>query len=339
MSTAITPSYITDFQTELRFVVTNAWKRTIANLWYPRLMNVTAVGGAKQYIEWMLESARIQPTGPRGASMTYDPLVAISQQLRHDHFGNGLELYRSEIEDDQIARAPKWADDTGSAQAYWPQRGLVQMMQAGTSATLNGRSNLAYDGKTFFATDHPMNPFDDSQAEYSNSHIGTSFTAENLARVVAYMRTIRHSGDAPMGPQPILTVFPPNFQFRVGQILDAASFTDVLNGSVAAASNTFKTSYQFEPPIIADELANEPTVWYCGIPAMADAFDSPFVYVEREPFSINTYAPIDQAALSRIQVFRWENRGRNGFAYGHPYRFHRCIAAGSQPAYLSGLVL
>ena len=338
MSTAITPTYIQNFETQIRSTTANAWARTIKNLWYPRLMNVTTTGGAREYIEWMLESARIHPTGPRGASMTYDPLVAISQTLRSDHFGNGLELFRSDIEDDQIARAPKWAADTGSAQAYWPQRGLVQMMQAGTSSTLNGRPNFAYDGKTFFATDHPMNPYDDSQSLYSNSPAGTGFTAENLARVVAYMRIIRHSGDAPLGPQPILTVFPPNFQLRAGQILNAESFTDIFTGA-AAASNTFKTSYQFEPPIIADELSNEPTVWYAGVPAMEDAFDSPFVYVEREPFHINTYSPIDQAALSRMQTFRWENRGRNGFQYGHPYRFHRCTSSGSQPTYLSDLVL
>lgn len=339
MSTMITPTYLQNFETELRFVMTNAWTRTLANLWFPRLMNTTTVGGARQYIEWMLESARIQPTGPKGASMSYDPLIAISHTLRHDHFGNGLELFRSDIEDDNIARAPKWADDTGGAQAYWPQRGLVQAMQNGKLTQLNGRNNTAYDGKAFFAVDHPINPYDDSQDDYSNLHIGTPFTAENLARVVAYMRKIRHAGAAPMGPAPILPVFPANFQYRAGQIFDAEVFTDVLSSSVATASNTFKTSYQFQPAIIADELSNEPTVWYLGVPANQDAFDTPFIYVEREPYSVNTYSPIDQAALSRMQVFRWENRGRNGFAYGHPYMFHRIEAGGSQPSYLSDLDL
>lgn len=337
MGTIITPTYLQDFETELRFVMTNGWTSTLATLWWPLLMNVDTAGGAKKYIEWMLESARIQPTGPRGASMNYDPLVAISAQMRHEHFGNGLELFRSEIEDDSVARAAKWAQDTGGAQAYWPQRGLVQMMQAGKFTTLNGRRNVAYDEKAFFAPDHVINPHDGSLGEYSNLHIGTPFNAENLARVVAYIRSIRHSGDAPRGPKPILPVFPSNYQYRAGQIFDAAVFTDVLNGSGATASNTFKTSYQFEPAILADELANEPTVWYLGIPATDDAFATPFLYVEREPFSINTYSPIDQATLSRMQVFHWENRGRNGFAYGHPYMFHRMEKDGSQPSYLSDL--
>lgn len=339
MSTLITPSYLSDFETELRFVMTDAWKRTLDNLWYPRLMGVTTVGGARQYIEWMLESARIQPTGPKGASMNYDPMIAISQQLRHDHFGNGLELYASDIRDDKIDRAAKWANDTGGAQAYWPQRGLVQIMQAGKSTTLNGRSNLAYDGKAFFATDHPVNPHDDGQGIFSNLHIGCEFKAENLARVVAYMRSVQHGGGAPMGPQPILPVFPSNYQYRSGQIFDAAMFTDVLNGSLATASNTFKTSYQFQPAILSDELISEPEVWYLGIPAREDAFDTAFLYVEREAFSVNTYSPIDQAALSRIQVFRWENRGRNGFQYGHPYMFHRMEKDGTQETLLSDLVI
>lgn len=343
MGTALTPTYLQNFETNLRFVMTNAWRRTLANLWWPRIMNVTSVANAVEYVEWMLETARIQPLGPKGSGMTYDPLCAISQTLRHDHFGNGLELFRSDIEDDMIARAPKWADDTGSAQAYWPQRGLVQIIQNGISTTFSDitgvtRPNTAYDGKAFFAVDHPINPYDVGQGIYSNRHAGTPFTAENLARVVAYTEGIQHPGAAPMGPGSILTMFPSNYRYRASQALTAEWFSDVLNAN-AAAMNVFKTAYQFEPPIIAPELNNEPTVWYLGIPANADAFDSPFIYVEREAFSVNMYSPIDQAALSRMNVFRWENRGRNGFAYGHPYRWHRMEKDGVQETLLSDLEL
>lgn len=339
----ITQTYMGNFETNLRFVMTNAWRRTLANLWFPRLMNVTSVSSAVEYVEWMLETARIHPTGPKGAQMVYDPLAAVSQTLRHDHFGNGLELFRADIEDDKIARAPKWANDTGSAQAYWPQRGLVQIIQNGKETTFSDltgvtRSNLAYDGKAFFAEDHPINPYDLSQGTYANLHVGTAFTAENLARVVAYVESIPHAGAAPMGAGSLMTMFPTNYRYRASQAMTAEWFTDVLN-SAAASMNVFKSSYQFEPPIFAPELNNEPTVWYLGVPADADAFDSPFIYVEREPFTVNMFSPLDQAALANMQVFKWQNRGRNGFAYGHPYRFHRMESAGSQNARLSGLTL
>jgi len=340
MATYITPTYIQNFETNLTFRMSDAWKRTLRKLWWPRLMLLQSTGSAQEYIEWMLETARIQRTGPKGASMNYDPLVAISHTLMHDHFGNGLQLFRSDIEDDKVARAPKWATDTGSAQAYWPQRLLVSMMQNGKLTTLDGKVNTAYDGKAFFATDHPINPYDESQQPYSNLHVGTPFTAENLARVVAYIETIRHPGDAPMGALPTITVFPSSFRYKATQVLNADMYTDILNTlQGAAASNTFKQSYEFEPPVIAPELSNEPTVWYVGVPADDDAFDAPFGYLEREPFSVNTFSPLDQAALADVQIFHWHNRGRNGGFYGHPYRFHRCEAAGSQPAYLSGLTI
>lgn len=341
MATYITPTYIMNFETDMRFVITNAWSRTLKKLWWPRLMLLETTGSAKQYIEWMLETARIGPLGPKGASMPFDPLVAVSQDLVHDHFGNGLELFRSDIEDDKVARAPKWANDTGSAQAYWPQRLLVKMMQEGKLAT-----SLAFDGRPFFSVDHPVKPHDTAGATiangglYSNLHIGTPFTAENLARVTAYIETIRHPGDAPMGALPTITVFPSNFRLRANQTLNAEWYTDVFNSvEGAAATNTIKTAYEFEPPIIAAELSNEPEVWYVGIPADQDAFDGPFGYLEREAFSINTFSPLDQAALAAKNVFQWHNRGRNGSFYGLPYRFHRCEAAGVQPAYLADLTL
>jgi hypothetical protein len=329
MSTAITPTYIQNFETNLTYRMANAWARTLKRLWWMRLMNTQTTGGILEYIEWMLESARIMPAGPQGASVTYDPLVAISQTLEHDHFGNGLKLFRPDT-------------DTGGAQAYWPQRLLVNMIQNGKSATLLGKDNRAYDGKVFFATDHPINPYDASQSTYSNLHVGTTFTAQNLARVVAYIESIKHAGDAPNGAPPTIVVVPTNWRFRAQQALNAESYTDVItvtSTAAAAASNTFKAAYEFEPPIIAPELNSEPDVWYVGVPADEDAFDSSFIYVERQPFEVNSYSPMSQVELARINTFEWINKGRNGGAYGHPYRFHRCESSGSQASYLSDLDL
>lgn len=339
MSIVISPEYIMNFETDMRFVMTNSWSRTLKKLWWQRLMLLETTGSATQFIEWMLETARIQPLGPKGASMPNDPLVAVSQELTHNHFGNGLELFRSDIEDSKVARAPKWANDTGSAQAYWPQRLLAQLMQ-------NGTTNLAFDGLPFFSNAHPVNPYDAAGATlanfglYSNNHIGCPFNVDSLMRVTAYIESIRHPGGAPMGALPTILVFPSNFRFRANQILNAESYTDVLNtAQAAAATNIVKTAYDFEPPIIASELNNEPTVWYVGVPADQDAFDGAFGYLERQPFEVNSYAPMDEARLADVNVFQWKNKGRNGGFYGLPYRFHRCVAAGSQPSYLSGLTL
>lgn len=335
----ITPTYIMNFEGDMRFVMTNAWSRTLKKLWWPRVQLLETTGSAFQYIEWILETARIQPLGPKGASMPQDPLVAVSQELVHDHFGNGLELFRSDIEDDKVARAPKWANDTGSAAAYWPQRLLVQAMQA-------GKVNKAFDGLPFFNTAHPVNPYDIAGATiangglYSNLHVGTPFTVENLMRVTAYIESIRHPGGAPMGALPTLVCVPSNLRFRSNQALNAEIYTDVLNVTQgASASNIVKTAYEFEPPIVAAELNNEPTVWYVGVPADQDAFDGAFGYLEREPFSTNTYSPLDQASLANVNVFQWKNRGRNGSFYGLPYRWHRCESGGTQPTYLSDLTL
>lgn len=336
MGTVITPTYIQNFETNLVFRASNAWRRTNSMLWWPRLMLLQSTGSALEYVEWMLETARIQSTGPKGASIHYDGLAALSQTLRHEHFGNGLELYRADIEDDKVARAPAWATSTGEACAYWPQRLLAERMQNGKVTTLNGKPNAAYDGKAFFAVDHPINPYDVGLGTYSNLHVGTAFTAENLARVVAYIETINHAGSAPMGALPTITVFPTNYRYRANQYLGAEQFNDILVAG-ASASNVFKTAYGFEPPIFGAELNSEPTVWYVGIPAMEDAFDGAFGYLEREAFNINTYSPLDQASLADVQTFKWHNRGRNGSFYGHPYRFHRCESSGSQAAYLSGL--
>lgn len=336
----ITRQYVVDFETDLAYKVVDAWSRTMKRVWWPRIMLVEPPSASRtRILEWNQETARIHHLGPSGKDQVYDPLVTASHEIEYAHFGNGLKLDRSQISDDRIDRAAKWATETGSAIAYWPQRLAALLMRNGkvTTDPVTGKTLQAFDGGAFFRKDHPVGG--DSGFEYSNLHNGVDFTAENVARIVAYVESIQHGGAAPAGLMPTILITPTNFRWRGTQITSAEWFTDTLNGSTAAGINVFKTAYDFEPPVFAPELNVEPDVWYLGVPADQDAFDGALGYWEREPFSINTYQPASQYELQRTKEFVWDNYGRNGAFYGLPYRLHRCEASGSLDAYLSSIVL
>lgn len=329
-----TPEYMVNLEDVIRFQATNAWERTLSNLWYPRVMATKPVDSRVFWLEWQTETAAIHQLGPHGSDMVYTASEFQKQALEHSHFGQGLQLYRDQMADRKAPEmASKWASETGSSNAYWPQRGATYLLQNGKDAT----KVKAYDGQPLFSKVHPLGGVNKGKTA-SNLHNGVPFTAENLARVTAYARSIQHGGGAPAGYVPTIVGVPSNYQFRVNQVLNAESYTDVLNTlQAAAASNTFKQAYQFEPPIVADELTTEPTVWYLFVPANQDAFDAGLLYVEREPFYITSYGPMDQVTLGRQNVFEWHNRGRNGFAAGIWYLVHRCESTGSLDSYLSAL--
>jgi hypothetical protein len=344
MSTAviINRQYITDFETDLSYKIVNAWNRTLKNLWWPRLMVVEPPSSsAKRIVEWNQETARIHHLGPRGKDMVFDPIVSASHEIMYEHFGNALALDRSQMSDDRIDRSSKWATETGAAAAYWPQRLAALLMMNGKSATnpVTGKTLQAFDGGAFFRKSHPVGG--DSDLTYSNLHNGVDFTAENVAKVVAYIETIQHGGAAPAGLMPTLIIAPTNYRMRGTQITSAEWFTDTLNGATAAGVNVFKAAFEFEKPIFAAELNADavPNTWYIGVPADQDAFDGPLGYWEREAFSMTSYQPATNYELAKVKEFVWENYGRNGAFYGLPYRLHRCEPDGVLDTYLDDIEL
>lgn len=331
--------HIVDFETDLAYKVVNGWSRTMKRIWWPRIMLVEPPSASRSKIlEWNQETARIHHLGPKGKDMVFDPLITASQEILYDHFGNALKLDRSQMTDDRIARAPKWMTETGGASLYWPQRISALMMKHGKSTTnpVTGKPMLAFDGGAFFRKDHPLG---DDGKTYSNFHSGLAFTAENVAKVVAYAETIQHGGEAPAGYAPTILIAPTNYRMRGTQITSAEWFTDVLNGAAAAAQNAFKMAFDFEPPIFGAEFNSEPTVWYLAVPADQDAFDGALGYWEREAFSINTYQPAEQFTLAQMKEFIWENYGRNAGFFGLPYRLHRIEADGSVDDYIDAIEL
>ena len=106
-SNSITPTFVMNFETNMRHLVSNAWARTLKKLWWPRIMNTYTSGGAFDYVQWFLESAKSQSTGPKGAQMICDPMFAVDHGFGHSHFGNVLVLFRCAIEDNQIDKASK----------------------------------------------------------------------------------------------------------------------------------------------------------------------------------------------------------------------------------------
>lgn len=327
--------HICDFETDLSYRVVNGWARTLQTIWWPRVMIVEPPSASRtRLLEWNQETARIHYLGPKGKDFVPDPLATAAQEITYDHYGNGLKLDRSQISDDKIDRAAKWATETGAASLYWPQRLASLLMINGKTTTnpITGQPLPAYDGGAFFRKGHPVGGA--SSKTYSNLHNGLSFTAENVARVVAYIETIEHGGAAPAGLMPTIIIAPTNFRLKGTQITQAEWFTDVLNGAAASAQNAFKMALDFEPPIFAPELNAEPTVWYVSVPADQDAFEAGLGYWEREPFTVNTYQPASNWELAKVKEFVWENYGRNGAFYGEPRLLHRIEESGSIDSYL-----
>lgn len=314
---AITPKFMFDFQSNLNAKYANGYKRVLKNLWWDRIAVRQSSQSRVELYQWMLETAQIRPTGSKGTELTFEDLASVAYAIENESFGTALELHRHDLEDDRYDKAPQWAAAAGSAASYHPQKQIVRLIK-------EGKTKGSYDGKPFFATDHPVNPFDSLAGTYSNLFTNKPLNAQNLAAVVAEIAKIRLPSGDPRYLRPSILVVDPSNMLIANTITGAEIITDPTNATGGApATNVIKQSYGFAQPIVADELADEPGVWYVGVEADEDAMQGAFVYQERKPFELNSYTGMDQAELDRLNVFEWHVRGRNVAAYGHPYLFFR----------------
>jgi phage major head subunit gpT-like protein len=319
------PQIVRKIEDNMRYILVSTWERRQKNLWWRRLMKVRPSSTKRELLQWMLETAKIRNLG-NGGRIGFDDLMEISHEIENEDVGEGLRLTVNGIEDalnspavqgNVLDRAATWARHMGNWGSYWPQ-------DQGAYLLKNGKTLLCYDGLPFFSATHLINPYGAAVAanQYKNLHTAKPFNTTNLAAIVAYIRGIKAPDGSPRHLEPKIVLAGVDLQYSVTQALGADVYADPNNSQGAPASNIVKTSYGFEPPIIAPEL-DEAGVWYLACELVEDDELSGLIFQERKPFGMNSYSPLADAQLGQMDEFEWHFKGRNVAAYGHPFLLHR----------------
>lgn len=334
----ITPSFLVSFETEITGIVENTWQRVASNLNWDRFMKLRPASTRTQILVWLLTTAKLYPEG-QGGNTRFDDLIAATTSYSVQNVGAGLKLTRNEIEDNQIDAgrlgtdttvgamdyAGKWANDIGFAAAYWPQQMFMNLL-------LNGESGIGYDGVPFFSASHPLNPVAGaSQGTYSNllTGVGINPAAQggdttllsaialaqtNLASALSSVAKQKFIGGIPRYIVPKFLLVPTALQYRAMQLT---------GGDMLGQNTNVLKGYNLEV-VVDPNLDTDPTSYYIvAADAMSDDM-GPFIYSERKPFELNTYSPVEQETLGRMDEFEWLMKGRNTAVYGHPYLITKC---------------
>jgi hypothetical protein len=206
----------------------------------------------------------------------------------------------------------------------------------------------SYDGKAFFAKDHPVNPYNTGLGSYANLFEGAasgtypgglalddSVTADqalkNLAKILSYISSIKMpNGEDPrfLRPKAILCsprMFPFLVQLTSAKFLASAA----IGGGVGTSDvEALIKALGFATPIQVDELAGFEDDATCFIAAatLQTSQLGAVLYTEREAYRINYYGTVDQAELSRRQELEWHCHGRNSVSPGHPYLLFKVVS-------------
>ncbi len=246
--------------------------------------------------------------------------------------------------------AAQWSGDIGAYMSYWPQKQVTYFMKNAHTASLF----TGYDAKAYFATDHPVNPFNQQAGTYANiltgSPVGasgntpaypgtcpidvsvtTDVALANLGKIMAYIASVKMpNGEDPRYLRPRALYCSPGLFPRAVQ-LTSAKFLAQTAGSSAGSGDVeaLIKALGYATPTMVDELAGfeSDTTFYVGCEQISTTQLGAVIYTDREPFAINYYGTVDQAVLGRSNELEWHCRGRNVVSPGHPYLLFKCKGA------------
>lgn len=342
-------AFVADLRTLVMATAATEYERLSQDTWWRILAKERPSESESERLIWLLDDARIRDEAP--GSITFDDILALSQEIKHGYAGAGLKLPRAELVDTvngivggkALDAAGHWARQMGALAAYWPQQKIAEAIRANI---------LTYDGKALFALDHPYNPYRPALGNYANDIYGAASGAypglvpihlsgsgavtidvarSNVSKVIAYAASIlMPSGVHPRKLRPAAMIVPPALVESADLITGAESLPMLAGASAATGDNRpLKRRWGLPDPIQADELGSsfsggKDTTWYLVMRGVEQSDRGALVYVNREPFQVRYHGPDTDAQLAVIDELQWTMPGRNGVAGGHPYYVFRC---------------
>lgn len=136
---------------------------------------------------------------------------------------------------------------------------LIAALLEANSAT-DGAGVARWDGKAFFASDHPVNIFDSSQGTYDNDFTGagTDVTAANLALAMAHFDGLKNPNGKPAGLVMTHVFHPPSQRQAWKNLLENDLLIETIGSSFGATHNIYKGSVT---PVCCYELTDS-SKWY-----------------------------------------------------------------------------
>lgn len=349
----ISAAFNMDLRTQVKQIVSDQYSRLNKYTWWRLVTKEMPSMTATERLTWFLDTAQIRREDP--GSVTLEDLATKSTEFTAEFAAAGLKLKREDLEDvvggipggKGMDQAANWARQIGAQAVYWPQKVIAKAIRD------NG---TAYDSKAFFATDHPLNPFNPAAGTYANLINSTVLNAAglgsdapaihafgsgavsadlaliNVQRAVAYIATIKQAnGVDPRNLTPVGIIVPPALRSRVQQLTKAKFIAQPTTSSGGSGDiEAVLADMNLGQPAVAPELGaafgGSDTSFYLVMSGEGEEMAA-LTYVNREPFRVTAVTGDTDAELATAREFLWLAQARNTGGYGHPYELFRVDAA------------
>jgi hypothetical protein len=347
---ALTPEWLHDFESEMQVIQEDEYAALSEDLFWSDLAVVRNSTSRRELLTFFLKTAMIEDLGVKGGKVTFDDLVSKYTEVENRFAGNGLKLARQQIEDTDgngVHLGEEWAKQTAAEVAYWPQGKLVDLINA-------GETGIGYDGIAYFAKNHQNLP-GDTTVTYANLFSGAAASTPAtdpgdalypgaidilaltddaaiaaLGNLRAYVASIvMPDGKRPRRLRPLDFYAGPKVATRLAHLTKTTLISKDTQTAGAGGSADVKglvEHLKFGKVVEVDEFSSFNGFYFSSSIRSQKSALGAFARTMREPFSTRFFGVMDSDALSRMEELEWHNKGRDGYAYGHPYLFGKVKA-------------
>lgn len=203
--------------------------------WWNRMAEQVPSTTSQELQGFLAENLKMRKwVGPRVLKNLYTHEFLI----KNDPFELTVAVSQEDIEDDRLSVYGRRFELIGKAGAEWPHQLLKEKLQA---------NPVGFDGKTFFASDHDLNP-----ATAQSNDFNLPLDEDNFDAVWTAMCSYTDERGEPLGVMPNELVVAPQLKRTANRILKNAR-------KDSGATNELQG---YAEPIIVPHLANQPTTWY-----------------------------------------------------------------------------
>ncbi len=283
----ITQAVLDSLRTTLDLKYGNAYQET--KNWFQEIATTIPSNNESNTYGWIAQNLTLEEwLGPR----TAQNLREHSYVLNNKKFQRVVQIPREKIADDSLGiYTAVTMPNLGKAAKKHPD------VLAATALSANG---LAFDGKAFFATDHPT--YDEAGDTYSNTHTGVDLDGNGVLTVVSQMQSIKGEDGLPLELNPDLLIVPPQLQYKADTVMKSATY------AMPSVGTTVSATVQ--------------TTWY-----VADTTRGilPLVYQLREAAELVARVNLEDPTVFDLDMFTWGVRIRDNIGYTLPFLMARAV--------------
>ena len=237
-----------------------------------------------------------------GTGRVARPLFSESYSIKNLKYESTIEVDRDEISDDQIGSIRMRTRALGDRAAGHKDKLIADLLVNGATAGFN-----AYDGKTFFATDHQSGNSGAQSNDITSAAVipGAPTVAEIKTAIKAGFKTLMGLADDQGEPMNLSTtglmaVTPPEVFIDFSEALQAQTINATQNVLAGAAR------------VVAFSRITVPSVFYL---LKTDVAVRPFILQDREPLEFHAMEQNSDEGFMREKFF-YGVRARYRLTYG-----------------------